>query len=130
MSGTAARPVPEPPAGVTVNGAPVMLDAAAVQRVAKLAEAEGGGYGLFVGVRSGGCSGFSYELYFQALAEAADLLQGTCESDGVSVTVLSDPQSAPLLAGAVVSFVDGLQAGFRITNPSATRTCGCGSSFS
>jgi iron-sulfur cluster assembly accessory protein len=81
---------------------------------------------LRVAVRPGGCSGFSYEIFFDTEKETEDL---TLEYDGVKVVV--DPSSAQLLTGATLDFNDGLQgAGFSINNPNAQRTCGCGQSFS
>ena len=81
---------------------------------------------LRVAVRPGGCSGFSYEMFFDSERDADDL---TTDHDGVTVVV--DPSSAQLLTGATLDFSDGLQgAGFQITNPNAQRTCGCGQSFS
>jgi iron-sulfur cluster assembly accessory protein len=81
---------------------------------------------LRVAVRPGGCSGFSYEMFFDSERETDDL---TVEYSGVTVVV--DPSSAQLLDGASLDFKDGLQgAGFAINNPNAQRTCGCGQSFS
>lgn len=81
---------------------------------------------LRVAVRPGGCSGFSYEMFFDTDVATDDLLSDT---DGVRVVV--DPSSAQLLNGATLDYKDTLQeAGFAITNPNASRTCGCGSSFS
>ena len=81
---------------------------------------------LRVAVRPGGCSGFSYEMFFDTERDSEDL---TVDRDGVTVVV--DPSSAQLLDGATLDYKDGLQgAGFSITNPNAERTCGCGQSFS
>src|SRR5438132_9682139 len=81
---------------------------------------------LRVAVRPGGCSGFSYEMFFDADLAADDI---TTDAGGFNVVV--DPSSAPLLKGATLDFKDGLQgAGFSINNPNATRSCGCGQSFS
>ena len=81
---------------------------------------------LRVAVRPGGCSGFSYEMFFDSELEAEDV---TADHDGVKVVV--DPSSAQLLTGATLDYKDGLQgAQFVIKNPNATTTCGCGSSFS
>ena len=81
---------------------------------------------LRVAVRPGGCSGFSYEMFFDSELENDDL---TLDYSGVKVVV--DPSSAQLLDGATLDFSDGLQgAGFAINNPNAQRTCGCGQSFS
>jgi iron-sulfur cluster assembly protein/iron-sulfur cluster insertion protein len=81
---------------------------------------------LRVAVRPGGCSGFSYEMFFDSERDSDDLLD---ETTGVPVVV--DPSSAQLLTGATLDYKDGLQgAGFSIDNPNAQRTCGCGQSFS
>jgi iron-sulfur cluster assembly protein/iron-sulfur cluster insertion protein len=77
-------------------------------------------------VKPGGCSGYSYEMFFDSEILGDDVVR---EFSGVRVVV--DEASAELLAGATLDYSDGLQgAGFHITNPNATRTCGCGSSFS
>jgi iron-sulfur cluster assembly protein/iron-sulfur cluster insertion protein len=81
---------------------------------------------LRVAVRPGGCSGFSYEMFFDTDVAADDK---TLDYSGVKVVV--DPSSATLLEGATLDYKDGLQgAGFAIDNPNAQRTCGCGQSFS
>ena len=81
---------------------------------------------LRVAVRPGGCSGFSYEMFFDSDVATDDV---TVEHGGVRVIV--DPSSAQLLTGATLDYKDGLdQSGFAITNPNAQRTCGCGQSFS
>lgn len=81
--------------------------------------------GLRIGVRSGGCSGFSYVLGFDA-PQADDQV---ATIDGIKV--LMDPKSAPYLNGTELDFQDGLQGkGFTFHNPNATRSCGCGESFS
>jgi iron-sulfur cluster assembly protein/iron-sulfur cluster insertion protein len=82
---------------------------------------------LRVAVRPGGCSGFSYEMFFDA--DTADDDIASVFGEGVRVIV--DPTSAQLLNGATLDYKDGLQqAGFSIDNPNAQRTCGCGQSFS
>jgi len=82
---------------------------------------------LRVAVRPGGCSGFSYEMFFDGDI-APDDEQATF---GEAVKVVVDPASAQLLLGATLDYKDGLdQSGFSITNPNASRTCGCGQSFS
>ena len=81
---------------------------------------------LRVAVRPGGCSGFSYEMFFDSEVTADDL---STEFSGVRVVV--DPSSAQLLKGAELDYKDGLEkSGFEINNPNAQKTCGCGSSFS
>ena len=99
----------------------------AAAKVKDLLEAEGDTtMALRVAVRPGGCSGFSYEMFFDSDFAADDIKH---DVQGVSVVV--DPASAPQLQGAVLDFKDGLQgAGVAITNPIAQRTCGCGQSFS
>lgn len=83
---------------------------------------------LRVAVRPGGCSGFSYEMFFDS--EVAPDDQSAAYAGG-AVRVLVDPTSAQLLKGATLDYKDGLQqAGFSIDNPNAQRTCGCGNSFS
>ena len=107
--------------------APVTLSDGAAAKVAELlAQEEGEELALRVAVKPGGCSGYSYEMFFDAEVLADDVVT---TFDDVKVVV--DAASAELLTGATLDYSDGLQgAGFHITNPNATRTCGCGSSFS
>ena len=109
------------------EGAVITLTDTAVTKVRELIAAESEeNLALRVAVRPGGCSGFSYEMFFDTDRADDDL---TVEAGGVHVVV--DPSSAPLLKGATLDFKDGLQgAGFSINNPNATRSCGCGQSFS
>jgi iron-sulfur cluster insertion protein len=111
----------------TDEGAVIALTGTAVTKVKELISAESEeNLALRVAVRPGGCSGFSYEMFFDTDVADDDI---TIEDDGVKVVV--DPSSAPLLKGATLDFKDGLQgAGFSINNPNATRSCGCGQSFS
>jgi iron-sulfur cluster assembly accessory protein len=91
-----------------------------------LARDPNNGQALRVSVTDGGCSGFSYKLSFDKEQKAEDIV---VESDGVKVYV--DPNSANFLQGTVIDFVSGLYGGgFKFTNPNATGTCGCGTSFS
>jgi iron-sulfur cluster assembly accessory protein len=105
----------------------ITLTPSAATKVKTLLETEGEpGLALRVAVRPGGCSGFSYEMFFDSDVAAEDQ---TADYDGVKVVV--DPSSATLLTGATLDYKDGLQqAGFAIDNPNAQRTCGCGQSFS
>ena len=105
----------------------ITLTDRAVGKVGELISAEGEeGLALRVAVRPGGCSGFSYEMFFDTDRDTEDLI---LDYNGVGVVV--DPSSAQLLEGATLDYKDGLQdAGFSIDNPNAQRTCGCGSSFS
>ena len=103
-----------------------VTDTAAV-KVKELLDAEGQPeLALRVAVRPGGCSGFSYEMFFDS--EIAD---DDIRSEQGGVTVVIDPDSQKHLKGATLDYKDGLQgAGFHITNPNAERSCGCGQSFS
>jgi iron-sulfur cluster assembly accessory protein len=105
----------------------ITLTDSAADKVKQLITAEGDdALALRVAVRPGGCSGFSYEMFFDSDVATDDL---TVEHGGVRVLV--DPSSAQLLTGATLDYKDGLeQSGFAITNPNAQRTCGCGQSFS
>lgn len=81
---------------------------------------------LRVGVRGGGCSGFSYTL---DLTETKGEMDEEWEQNGISI--ICDSKSQLYLEGTVVDFKDELMGrGFVFTNPNATSTCGCGSSFS
>lgn len=81
---------------------------------------------LRVAVRPGGCSGLSYEMFFDTERAADDVISQYGE-----VEVVVDPASSQYLEGASLDYKDGLQgAGFTINNPNVTRTCGCGQSFS
>ncbi len=105
----------------------IALTEKAQTKVSELITAEGeDGLALRVAVRPGGCSGFSYDMFFDTEVADDDL---TLEQGDVRVVV--DPSSAMLLEGATLDYADGLtQAGFSINNPNAQRTCGCGQSFS
>ena len=101
----------------------------AARKVKELLEAEGAtDLALRVAVRPGGCSGFSYEMFFDGdFADDDETAQFGPDQESVVV----EPASAQLLLGATLDYKDGLnQAGFAITNPNATRSCGCGQSFS
>ncbi|MGD0747557.1 MAG: iron-sulfur cluster insertion protein ErpA [Acidimicrobiales bacterium] len=108
--------------------APVTLTDAATTKVAELLAREEGGESLAlrVAVKPGGCSGYSYEMFFDTEVMSDDVVREFGE-----VRVIVDAASAELLTGSTLEYSDGLQGeGFHITNPNATRTCGCGSSFS
>lgn len=105
----------------------ITLTDTATAKVAELLEQEGNPeLALRVAVRPGGCSGFSYEMFFDS-----DIAGDDVSTSFGAVKVVVDPTSASLLQGATLDFKDGLQgAGFSINNPNASRTCGCGNSFS
>ena len=104
-----------------------LLTEPAVAKVAELLKAEEDpSLALRVAVRPGGCSGFSYEMFFDGDRADDDV---TIPYDGFEVVI--DTASAPLLQGGSLDYKDGLQgAGFTINNPNATKSCGCGNSFS
>ena len=99
----------------------------AAEKVKEIRDAEGlEGQGLRVRVLGGGCSGFSYDLYFED--ETTELDQ-SFESHGIPIYV--DMMSYQYLEGVEIDYVEGLHgAGFKFLNPQAKSTCGCGSSFS
>jgi iron-sulfur cluster assembly accessory protein len=98
----------------------------AVEKVKELLAAEQkNGYGLRVVVQGGGCSGFQYGLTWENDQKENDNI---LEFDGLKVFV--DAMSVHYLDGVKIDYVDTLQgSGFKIENPNATGTCGCGSSF-
>ena len=93
----------------------------------ELIEAEGDpSLMLRLAVRPGGCSGFSYDMFFDTQVDDTDVVS---ENGGVRLAV--DAESAAMLSGAVIDYKNqGLQgAGFAIENPNQQRSCGCGQSF-
>lgn len=119
-------PIPANPSDTLDN--PVNLTDKAAEKVREIQAGEsdlGPEYCLRLRVVGGGCSGFSYDLYF-------DLKQDGDQpfiSHGVNLIV--DELSLQYLAGTEVDYVEGLQAaGFKFQNPNVKSTCGCGSSFS
>ena len=106
----------------------ITLTETATEKVKSLIASEASEAPMFlrVAVRPGGCSGMSYEMFFDTERAADDIVAQYGE-----VEVVVDTQSAQHLTGASLDFKDGLQgAGFTINNPNAQRTCGCGQSFS
>ncbi len=105
----------------------IILTDSAAAKVGELIAQEGNPeLALRVAVRPGGCSGFSYEMFFDSDFADDDLMSTFGE-----VKVVVDPASATLIMGATLDYKDGLQgAGFSINNPNASRSCGCGQSFS
>jgi iron-sulfur cluster assembly protein/iron-sulfur cluster insertion protein len=105
-----------------------LTDTASIKVSELLAAEDQADLSLRVAVRPGGCSGLSYEMFFDS--ERADDDIEAIYGDG-AVRVVVDPASAQYLDGASLDYKDGLQgAGFTINNPNAQRTCGCGQSFS
>ena len=104
----------------------VTLSETAARRIKVLAQGEGRPVMLRVAVAGGGCSGFQYEFDLVDSADAQDI---TVERDGARAVV--DEMSLVLLKGSEIDFVDELAgAQFRINNPNAKSSCGCGVSFS
>ena len=112
----------------TQEAAPIVsLTEKAAEKVKEIKAAESidETYGLRLRVVGGGCSGFSYDLYFDQVSDA----DKTFESAGIKLVV--DQMSLMYLMGTSIDYVEGLQgAGFKFNNPNTKSTCGCGSSFS
>lgn len=103
----------------------VNLTDAALLKVKELLAADEAGKGLRLGVKGGGCSGFSYAITFDFPKEKDNIVN----FDGVKV--LLDPKSTIYLKGILLDHEGGLQGkGFVFKNPNASNTCGCGESFS
>ena len=103
----------------------VSLTPAAAAKIAALMAEEADVSVLRVAIEGGGCSGFQYGLGFDRGAQEGD---HEFECEGVKVVV--DPFSAPYLSGAIVDYLETIQeSGFKIDNPNAVSSCGCGHSF-
>ena len=104
----------------------VTLSATAADKLQKiLVEKNIPDHGLRVFVAGGGCSGLQYGMAFEGEPRDMDTI---VEAHGLKVYV--DPVSLEYLSGATIDYVDGLMgAGFRIENPNAVKSCGCGNSF-
>ncbi|MDG3443755.1 iron-sulfur cluster insertion protein ErpA [Nitrospirillum amazonense] len=115
------------PAGTPALARAMSLSASAAKRVRKLAEMEGGpDIMMRLSVSGGGCSGFQYGFSFDATTNEDDHV---FERDGARLVV--DDTSLDLLAGAEVDFVEELAGSyFKVNNPNASSSCGCGQSFS
>ena len=105
----------------------VSLTSNAAEKIRELMaeDPEGESSVLRVAIQGGGCSGFQYGLGFDAGPVEDDQ---TLEQHGVTIVI--DPYSAPYLKGATIDFLNGLEeSGFKIDNPNASASCGCGHSF-
>lgn len=111
----------------TLDGPALSLSDLAVEKVKETMSKQGMSEGgLRVSVVGGGCSGFQYSLGLDANARDDDIV---VEQGGVKLFV--DPISQQYVHGTMLDYVNGLHgAGFKFVNPNASRTCGCGSSFS
>lgn len=104
----------------------ITITPTAEEKIRELMQEETETIGLRVFVKGGGCHGYQYGMAFESTMSEDD----TVVEKG-DVKVIMDSQSAPLLVGCEVDYVDALQgSGFAIKNPQAKTTCGCGSSFS
>ena len=104
----------------------VTVSERAVRRIGEILKAEPAGTMLRVSVEGGGCSGFQYKFDIERAKAADDLVLAR---DGA--VVLIDPVSVNYMAGSQIDFVDDLIGqSFKINNPKATASCGCGTSFS
>ena len=103
----------------------ISLTEVAADRVKNFLASRGKGIGLRIGIKTTGCSGMAYVLEFVDEVDAEDQV---FESRGVKVIV--DPKSLVYLDGTQVDFAkEGLNEGFKFTNPNAKDECGCGESF-
>jgi iron-sulfur cluster assembly accessory protein len=107
---------------MTVN---VTVSARAARQIGEILKKEAAGAMLRVSVEGGGCSGFQYKFDIERAQAEDDVV---IAQDGA--TVLIDPVSLDFMAGSEIDFVDDLiGASFRVNNPKATASCGCGTSF-
>jgi len=108
------------------TGKPITVSPNAAKRVAEILKGEEPGTMLRVSVSGGGCSGFQYGFTLDDTRDSSDLV---IEANGA--TVLIDSVSVMYLEGSEIDFVNDLiGSSFKITNPNATASCGCGTSFS
>ena len=103
----------------------VTLSERAARRIGEILKAEPAGAMLRVSVEGGGCSGFQYKFDIERARADDDVV---IDRDGA--VVLIDPVSLQYMAGSQIDFVDDLiGAAFKVANPNATASCGCGTSF-
>jgi iron-sulfur cluster assembly accessory protein len=108
------------------DNANISVSDAAANRIREIIAQGSGQNALRISVAGGGCSGFRYDFEIVPATNADDLV---IEKDGARVAI--DPVSVPYMAGSEIDFVDDLMgASFKINNPNATASCGCGTSFS
>ena len=106
--------------------ADIQVSERAARRIGEILKGEAAGAMLRVSVAGGGCSGFQYKFDIERERAEDDIV---IERGGALVLV--DPVSSQYLAGAEIDFVDDLiGAAFKVNNPNATASCGCGTSFS
>lgn len=117
MTTTDTRPAP--------TTSPVAVTDRAAKRIAEIVASEPKGTILRVSVEGGGCSGFQYKFDLVTDQNADDLVIAKS-----GIKVLIDPMSLEYMSGSEIDFVDDLVgASFKVQNPNATASCGCGTSF-
>ena len=129
-----AEPASAGPAAASTDrdGRGILITEAAMAQLATLMGQQGSGKLLRVGVRSGGCSGMSYTMDFIEAGQirSDDELYTYEPAGGPGFQVVCDPKSLLYIYGMQLDFSSALiGGGFNFTNPNATQTCGCGSSF-
>jgi len=108
------------------NDANISVSERAANRIREIMAQQAGENALRISVLGGGCSGFKYDFEIVAGTNEDDLV---IEKNGARVAI--DPISVPYIAGSEIDYVDDLiGASFKIHNPNATASCGCGTSFS
>jgi len=104
---------------------PITVSERAARRIGQILQAEPAGTMLRVSVEGGGCSGFQYKFDMERTQAADDLVIARS-----GATVLIDPVSQQFMAGSEIDFVEDLiGASFKVKNPQAKASCGCGTSF-
>ena len=114
------------------DGKGILITGNAMTQLARLCRDQGKDKLLRVGVRSGGCSGMSYTMDFVPSSEIqeSDEIYDYLSPDGQAFQVICDPKSLLYIYGMQLDFsTELIGGGFNFTNPNATQTCGCGSSF-
>jgi len=115
-----------------VDGKGILISEPAMKQLAVLMQQQGEGKLLRVGVRSGGCSGMSYTMDFidDAGIRSDDAIYTYQPEGATGFRVVCDPKSLLYIYGMQLDFSSALiGGGFNFSNPNATQTCGCGSSF-
>ena len=125
-------PTPTIVTHTATDGKGILVTETAMQQLSRLCLEQGEGKVLRVGVRSGGCSGMSYTMDFVSSTEIMkdDEVYEYSAKDGSSFRVVCDPKSLLYIYGMQLDFsTELIGGGFNFSNPNATQTCGCGSSF-
>ena len=114
------------------DGKGILITSSAIQQISNLLRNQIDKKALRVGVRSGGCSGMSYTMDFIGSDQinAEDKIYDYSLSEDVAFQVVCDPKSLLYIYGMQLDFsTELIGGGFNFTNPNASQTCGCGSSF-